>query len=41
MTHTNFQILCKISLAVMIEIVQLALKVVIDSFEIYTINSLI
>ena len=39
MTCTNFQIFLKISLAVMVEIVDLTLRVVIDSFEIYTINS--
>ena len=40
MTYTNFWILLKTSLAVIIENVDLALKVVIDSFKIYTINSL-
>ena len=39
--HTNFQIYLEISLAVMFEIVHVALRAVIDSFEIYTINSLI
>ena len=41
MTHTNFQIFLKIFLAVMVEIVDFAVRTVIDSFEIYTINSLI
>ena len=40
MTHTNFQNL-QIWLAVIVEISDLALRAVIDSFEIYTINSLI
>ena len=41
MTYTNFQIVSKISLVVMVEIVVLALTAVIDSFEICTINFLI
>ena len=41
MTHTNFQIFLEISLPVMVEVVDLALRAVIDSFEIYTINSMI
>ena len=41
MTHNNFQIVLKISLAMIVEIVHLALRTVIDSFEICTINSLI
>ena len=41
MTHANFQIIFKISLAVMVENVDLALRVVIDSSEIYTIISVI
>ena len=40
-THTNFQIYVKISLSVIVEIVDLALRAVIDSFEIYTINCLV
>ena len=34
MTYTNLQIFLKISLAVMVKIVDLALRAVIDSFEI-------
>ena len=41
MTHTNFQIFLKISLAVIVEIVDLTLRAIIDSFEIYIINSII
>ena len=41
MTYTNFPMISKISLAVMIEIVDLALRAVIDSLEIYTMKSLI
>ena len=41
MTYTNFQLFSQIFLAVMVEIVDLALIVVIDSFKINTINSLI
>ena len=41
MIYTNFQIFLKISLAVMIGIVDLALRAVIDFFELYTINSLV
>ena len=40
-TYTNFQILLKISLAVIIEIVDLTLRAVIDFFELYTVNSFI
>ena len=40
-TYTNFQIFLKISLAVLVEIVDLVLRVVIASFEIRTTNSLI
>ena len=40
MTYTNFQIFLKISLVVMVEIVDLALRAAIDSFEIDTVNSL-
>ena len=40
MTLTNFQIFLKISLEVMAEIVDLALRAPIDSLEINTINSL-
>ena len=40
MTYTNFQLFLKIYLAVIVEIADLALRTVIDSFEIYTINSL-
>ena len=39
-TYTNFQIFLKISPAAMIEIV-VALRAIIDSFEIYIINSLV
>ena len=39
MTYTDFQIVLKISLAVMVEIVDLALTAVMYSFENYTINS--
>ena len=35
MTYTNLQIFLKISLAVMVKIVDLALRAVIDSFEIH------
>ena len=38
MTHTNFQIFLKISLAAMVEFFDLALRAVIDSFEIYSKN---
>ena len=41
MTHTNFHIFLKISLAVIVEIFDLAWRAVIDSFEIYTTNALI
>ena len=41
MTHTNFQIFLKISAVVMVEIVDLALRTVIDSFEMHTMNSLV
>ena len=40
MTHTNFRIFLKISLPVMVEIVALALRAYIDSFEIDNINCL-
>ena len=40
-TYTNFEIFLKISLSLIDEIVGLALRAVIDSFEIYTISSLI
>ena len=40
MTYTNFQIFLKISLVVMVENVDLALRAAIDSFEIDTVNSL-
>ena len=39
MTHINIQIFLKISLAITVEIVYLALRTVIDSFQIYAINS--
>ena len=41
MTYTNFQMFLKISLAVMVEIVHLALSDVIESFNTYTMNSLL
>ena len=41
MTQTNFQIFWKISLVVMVEIIDLTLRGVVDSFEIYIVNSLI
>ena len=40
MTHANFQIFLKISLALIVKIAVLALIAVIDSFKIYTINSM-
>ena len=40
-TDFQIQIFFLISLSVMVEIVELALKAVIDYFEFYTINSLI
>ena len=39
--YTNLQIFLKISRPVMVKIVDLALKAIIDYFEIYNINSLI
>ena len=41
MTYSNFHIFLKISLAVMIEVVDLALRAVIDSLEIYSVNFLL
>ena len=41
MTYTNFQIFWRISVAVMVESVDLALRAIIDVFEIYTINILV
>ena len=41
MTYTNIQIFQKMYPALMVKIVDLTLKAVIDSFEIYTMNSLI
>ena len=41
MTHTNFQIFLEISSAVMIKMIDLALRALIDFFEIDTINYLI
>ena len=41
MNHTNFQIVLKILLSVVVEIVDLALRAVIESFEIYTIHFLL
>ena len=41
MTLANFQIYLKIFMAVMAKTVDLALRAVIDSLEIHTINSLI
>ena len=41
MTYDNYQIFLKISLAIMVEIVDLTLRAVIDCLEIYAINSLI
>ena len=41
MTYTNILIFQKMYPALMVKIVDLALKAVIDSFEIYTMNSLI
>ena len=39
MIYTNFQIFLTISLAVLVEIFDLPLGAVIDSFQIYIINS--
>ena len=41
MTYINFQMFLNIFLVVLVEIVDLALRTVIDSFEIHTINSVI
>ena len=41
MPYTNFQIFLKKFLAVRIEIIDLSLRAVIDSYEIWTINKLI
>ena len=38
MTDTNFQILSEISLVVVVEIVDLALRAVIDSFRNFILN---
>ena len=40
-THTSFQFFFKVFLSVMVEIIDLALRAVIDSLEIHTINYLI